>query len=99
MVLTLFKNKLHVVISYIKPLGKLISGKCKKVAEFFYISNTDLECQFLNYEAVIEALQEYRYNFEHEPGHRNMDKHVQNYNDKLTNLQNEINDYLNSLKM
>ena len=82
-----------------KCFQKLFNKQLKKLAEFFYISYTDLECQFLNYEAVIEALQRYRYDFEHEPGHRNMDKHVQNYNDQLTNLQNEINDYLNSLKM
>lgn len=84
---------------YISKLRIFWRNEFKKLAEFFYIVNTDLECRFLNYEAVIEALQEYRYNFEHEPGHRNMDKHVQNYNEKLTNLQNEINDYLNSLKM
>lgn len=67
--------------------------------EFFYVIPTEQESIFLNCSAKIDALNEYREWFMNVPAHKNMDKHVENYNEKLDEAKQEIIDYINSLKM
>lgn len=67
--------------------------------EFFYVIPTEQESIFLNCSSKIDALNEYKEWFTNVPAHKNMDKHVENYNEQLDKAKQEIIDYIDSLKM